>query len=138
MRIHWSQRSANCLGTCHPDLQTWAHALLVAVGRELPGEDLTVVFGHRGQAEQNAAHARGASNHKWPESPHNEYPSRAVDIYVYPVPEDDGPGAHARYDAVIAIGERLTRDMGLPIKNGRHFRRLVDKVHWELPRGYKK
>lgn len=39
-----------------------------------------VVAGHRGLREQNALYFAGLSVHRFPQSPHNELPSRAVDI----------------------------------------------------------
>lgn len=39
-----------------------------------------VVAGHRGLREQNALYFAGLSVHRFPQSPHNKLPSRAVDI----------------------------------------------------------
>ena len=45
--------------------------------------DFSVICGHRTEAEQNDAHARGASKLKWPKSRHNSYPSMACDVAPY-------------------------------------------------------
>lgn len=47
--------------------------------------DNSVLVGHRSEADQNAAYAKGASTLKWPESKHNSQPSRAVDAAPYPI-----------------------------------------------------
>lgn len=45
--------------------------------------DVTVVFGFRGEDAQNAAYAAGRSTKQWPNSIHNTFPSRAVDLAPY-------------------------------------------------------
>ena len=50
--------------------------------------DFTIIEGHRNQADQDAAFARGASKLKYPHGKHNALPSRAVDIA--PVYHDGG------------------------------------------------
>ncbi len=47
-----------------------------------------VVAGHRGLREQNALFAAGLSVHRFPQSPHNKLPSRAVDIEPLTDPSD--------------------------------------------------
>lgn len=47
--------------------------------------DCTIVQGHRGQAEQDAAYASGKSQLKWPNGNHNKFPSKAVDVMPYPI-----------------------------------------------------
>lgn len=49
--------------------------------------DITVLQGHRDQVEQDAAFASGRSKLKWPNGNHNKFPSLAVDIQPYPLPE---------------------------------------------------
>lgn len=68
--------SAARLATCDPRLRE----LLEDVVRSF---DCVVLCGHRGEAEQNAAFARGASKKKWPNGEHNSLPSRAVDAAPY-------------------------------------------------------
>ena len=46
--------------------------------------DFTVVWGHRGEEDQDMAFELGASHLKWPESKHNKLPSLAVDVAPYP------------------------------------------------------
>lgn len=46
--------------------------------------DISVQTGHRGQAEQEAAFARGDSKVHWPHGAHNSLPSKAADVVPYP------------------------------------------------------
>lgn len=72
----FSKVSKAKLSTCHRDLQTLFEYVIV-------GYDCTVVCGHRGEEEQNAAFAAGNSKLKWPDSKHNSLPSKAVDVVPY-------------------------------------------------------
>lgn len=51
--------------------------------------DCTVLCGHRSQAEQDAAFNDGRSKLRWPNSPHNVDPSRAIDIAPWPIDWND-------------------------------------------------
>lgn len=48
-------------------------------------DDLTVLCGYRGEAEQNKAFKDGASKLLFPHSKHNRSPAMAVDIAPYPI-----------------------------------------------------
>lgn len=63
------------LATCDERLQR----VVREVARIWAGE-LTVICGHRGEAEQNQAFAEGRSKKRWPDGEHNALPSRAVDL----------------------------------------------------------
>lgn len=76
MTNKYSPSSEYQLLTCHPKLQTLFR-------RVLRTRDHTILKGHRGEAEQNAAEAGGFSKKKFPNSLHNVYPSRAVDVLPY-------------------------------------------------------
>ncbi len=47
--------------------------------------DFTIICGHRNEAAQNEAFATGTSKKRFPESKHNEFPSRAVDVAPWPI-----------------------------------------------------
>ncbi len=47
--------------------------------------DFTIITGYRGKDAQNKAFAEGNSKIKYPQSKHNIYPSRAIDIAPYPI-----------------------------------------------------
>ncbi len=45
--------------------------------------DCSILCGHRGKDEQNAAFAAGNSSLRFPQSKHNKFPSLAVDVCPY-------------------------------------------------------
>lgn len=45
--------------------------------------DCSVICGHRGEKEQNEAYYSGRSKLKFPDSKHNGFPSKAVDVVPY-------------------------------------------------------
>lgn len=75
------------LSTCEHELISWVKEVAAGVDRgECKGvKDITVLCGHRGQAAQNQAFKDGTSKKMWPDSEHNYFPSKAVDIAPYPV-----------------------------------------------------
>lgn len=85
----WGEISYKRISTCHPKLQQ----LLKKLIQKTPF-DITVVWGWRGEDEQNRAYELGNSTKIWQESKHNhveinkgvEYPcSLAVDLAPYPI-----------------------------------------------------
>jgi peptidoglycan L-alanyl-D-glutamate endopeptidase CwlK len=71
----FSQRSEDHLNTCHPDLIRICRFVIQTY-------DFTVLCGHRGQEEQDAAYPT-YTRVRWPDSKHNQTPSLAVDIIPY-------------------------------------------------------
>ena len=70
---NFSAISKERLKTCHRDLQLlFAHVI--------QDYDCSVICGHRGEIEQDAAFAEGKSQLKWPDSKHNKVPSEAADV----------------------------------------------------------
>jgi peptidoglycan L-alanyl-D-glutamate endopeptidase CwlK len=129
----FSNASMEKLATCHPDLQRLFREVVKHV-------DCTIICGHRGEAEQNAAVAAGNSKVKWPTGKHNKAPSLAVDVMPCPV---DWSGSranieHLTYFAGIVKGIALT--MGISIRWGHDWDRdgkpddagFVDRPHYEL------
>lgn len=74
----FSQIGMARLGTCDERLQRVFKKVVQTV-------DCSILCGHRGKAEQDAAVAAGNSQTPWPTSKHNSYPSKAVDVAPYPV-----------------------------------------------------
>lgn len=74
--IQFSEASKAKLATCHIDLQRLFNHVLLEY-------DCTVVYGYRGQQEQDEAFASGKSQKQWPNSKHNRIPSIAVDVGPY-------------------------------------------------------
>lgn len=124
---HFSKKSEARLQTCHPDLQ--------AVCRELIKQfDFSVLEGHRGEDEQNAAYKKGNSQLRFPNSAHNKTPSLAVDIAPYPIDWYNLSRFREliyRFDAVAAV----LRDRG-EIKShfdyGAFWRDFKDYPHIEI------
>lgn len=74
----FSPKSEANLGTCERRLQD----LFREVVRQI---DCSIDCGHRDKAAQDAAFLKGTSKVRWPNSLHNTLPSRAVDVFPYPV-----------------------------------------------------
>lgn len=72
-----SEYSRNQLMTCHP-------ALVKIVLELIKHYDVRVVHGHRNEEQQNLAFRLGNTTKQWPDSVHNEDPSRGVDIAPWP------------------------------------------------------
>ena len=70
----FSQRSLDRISTTHPDLQKVLKEAIIN------GPDFTIIFGHRGEEDQEKAFREGKSRLRWPQSKHNQLPSTAVDI----------------------------------------------------------
>lgn len=114
------------LHTCHPDLI----GLILQVAKGVDEGDLkyagvtdiTVLCGHRGEAEQNQAVADGASKTPWPRSGHNTYPADAVDVAVYPV-EWNAPGYTRKMDALHAYVAGCAHILGIDLRD----------ISWDRP-----
>lgn len=134
MSYAFGERSKARLSTCHPLLATLFERVIRRL--DLP-HDLTIVCGHRGQAEQDAAYRAGASRLRWPESKHNRIPALAVD--VAPIVGGAASWDWAAYHAVAPIiraewaamqAEGLTGSARL--EWGGDFATLKDGPHWQL------
>lgn len=73
----YSARSEKNLTEAHQDLQTLFRTVIKY-------RDCSIICGHRGEMEQNAAYDRGHSKLRYPKSKHNKMPSLAVDVIPYP------------------------------------------------------
>jgi peptidoglycan L-alanyl-D-glutamate endopeptidase CwlK len=98
------QASETKLMDCTADMQRLMRAV---VERLPPPYDLTILVGHRGQAEQDAAFASGNSEKRWPDSMHNQLPSKACDISLYPVDWSDKIGFGWLAGFVFAVAVEL-------------------------------
>lgn len=94
-----------------------------------------VLEGHRDQATQDAAFARGTSKLRWPHGKHNAYPSTAVDLAPTPLDWTDTERFLAFADFVTGAARRLR----IPIRWGGDWdgdpatlNRFNDLVHFEL------
>lgn len=129
MSYTYGKVSAERLATCHPDLQRLFNSLI-------EDYDVTILCGHRTEAEQNAAFASGASKLKWPNGKHNSLPSRAVDATLHPVQWND----NGRHYMFIGIVKERARQLGISIRCGGDWdgdnetrdQTFNDLVHFEL------
>lgn len=118
-----SKLSRERLSQCHPDLQ---RVVELASGR-FP---MAVIQGHRGQAEQDAAFARGASKLKWPNSRHNSTPSEAVDLVPMPLDWNN----ISRFEELGRVVKQAAVDLGIELDWGGDWKRFRDYPHFELRR----
>ena len=79
----FGRKSNQKLDTTHPVIQALCRRVVAHF-------DITILCGHRPEAEQNAAFASGASTKRFGESRHNLTPSMAVDPAPWPIPEGWG------------------------------------------------
>lgn len=80
MSTSYSSTSQERLSTCHEDLQ-----IIFAV--VLQTWDNTILVGHRSKKEQTEAYLSSKTQVQWPNSKHNAYPSMAVDVSPWPIPD---------------------------------------------------
>jgi peptidoglycan L-alanyl-D-glutamate endopeptidase CwlK len=117
------------LGTCHEDLQ---RIVRLVVSRLPPPYDLKVVCGWRDKAAQEAAFAAGNTTKHFPASHHNVYPSRAVDLVMYPVDWSDVKMAAFLAGAMFCAASEL----GLHLRWGGDWNRngkTTDETFGDLP-----
>lgn len=79
--------------------------------------DHSVIKGHRGKEEQNAAFDSGNSKLRWPDGKHNGLPSRALDIQVYPRPESDQALRESQL-YLLGIYRGIGLQMGIRLRTG--------------------
>jgi len=79
MAYSFGRLSLERLATCAEPLQTVMHAVMA---RQIM--DFAIVVGHRGQADQNLAYARGNSKLQWPHSRHNSLTIRSYRHHAAP------------------------------------------------------
>ena len=109
MSYRFGSRSRGRLSTCHPKLQ-----VILARAMSYQIMDFTIVCGHRNEADQNEAHAIGASTKKWPNSNHNDFPSNAVDVAPWPIDWND----HLAFSRLAGIIEAAAAETGTLLRWG--------------------
>ena len=90
--------------------------------------NVSLIKGHRGKEEQNAAFNSGHSRARWGESKHNFKVSLAMDIVPYPTLWDDIPAL----DMMLGAAQVIARDGGFNITLGKYFSNLPDYAHIEI------
>lgn len=117
----FSARSQTNLMTCHPDLQRLFNEVIKTF-------DCTIICGHRIEKEQLQAFVDGHSRVQWPNSWHNQSPSRAVDVAPYPIDWKDLRKFH-RFAGFVT---GTAKQMGIKITWGGDFKTFFDGPHFEL------
>jgi peptidoglycan L-alanyl-D-glutamate endopeptidase CwlK len=70
----FSTISRDRLSSAHKDLQILFNEI------DRLGFECSIIYGFRGKDEQQKAFYEGKSKLQWPDSPHNQMPSHAVDV----------------------------------------------------------
>lgn len=105
--FYYGKSSLKNLNEAHPELQRLFFSLE-------SDYNITIFKGHRTKEEQDAAFESGNSKVQWPDSKHNEWPSKAVDAAFYPVDWND-LGRHYMFVGIVI--ERA-RQLDIPIRCG--------------------
>ncbi len=125
----FSKKSLDQLDTCHPDLQLLFKTVVKSY-------NCSILCGHRGKEDQDEAFRSGKSKVQWPNSKHNELPSRAVDVAPWPIDWSDTKRFYHFVGYVMAVAEGL----GINIRSGADWdgdldfkdQSFNDVVHFEL------
>lgn len=85
--------------------------------------DCTILEGHRGEVKQNKLFhdPRKRTHVEWPDGQHNFYPSRAVDVAPYPIPENWGADNYkdlVHFYQLAAIVKFVGKQNGIEIRWG--------------------
>lgn len=99
-KYDFSPTSQKRLGECDARLQT----LFCAVIRHV---DCTIITGRRNQQAQNEMVRTGRSGLMYPQSMHNSFPARAVDVAPYPIDWQDRERATLFAGFVIGMGMQM-------------------------------
>lgn len=126
---YFSELSKQRLGSCDRDLQRVFEEVIKRY-------DCSVVCGFRSASKQRIAYDTGRSKVQFPDSKHNNYPSRAVDVVPYPVDWDD-LGAFYMFAGYVL---RVAEEMNISIRYGGDWdgdrktadQRFNDLGHFEL------
>ena len=128
---YFGTKSLSRLNTCDERLKV----LFKAVVKDF---DCSVTEGYRDEETQNRYFNEGNSKVKYPLGKHNHQPSRAVDVYPYPVDVNDRDRFHFFAGYVRSVADQL----GIKIRWGGNWRndfnkgfkrnKFDDLVHFEL------
>lgn len=116
----FGERSTNNLASADPKLRQLFNEVIKTM-------DCTVLCGFRNEADQNTAYANGFSKVQWPNSKHNTFPSKAVDVAPWPLDWKDT----ASFEVLGSFVFQKAKEMGIDIEWGGtwHF---TDLPHYQL------
>ena len=125
----FSQSSQEKLATCHPLLEE----LMELVLQE---QDITILCGHRNEADQNKAYAEGNSKVRWPKSEHNKLPSMAVDVAPYPIDWGNSERFRKLGEIVFRCWEKIpmSERAGYHLSWGGLWKNFTDLPHYQIER----
>lgn len=113
----WSSKSQRVYNSLDPRLQYLCDELLKHM-------DVSLVYGHRTQRQQNALYPKN-SKVQWPNSKHNRKPSLAVDMQPYPYPSTEND-LRAGLGYMAGLCFRLAEESGFSIRWGGDWNRNGD------------
>lgn len=133
---NFSQKSTDRLNTCSYDF-------VVIFNEVVKYYDCSILEGHRGEQRQNSLFSDKATQVKWPDGKHNSYPSKAVDVVPYPIPENWGEDHwkdRVHFYNLAAIVKFVAKQKGITIIWGGDWNsdgdfkdnRFEDLVHFEI------
>ncbi len=117
----FGKSSLEKLATAHEDLQKVFHEVIKQY-------NCSILCGHRGEAEQNEAFARGASKVKFPKSRHNSTPSEAVDAAPWPLNWQNV----AEFKRMAEVVKDVADQLGVEIEYGGDWVTFKDYPHFQL------
>lgn len=117
----FSKLSLERLSTCDERIQRLFNDVIQIV-------DCTIICGHRDQEAQDKAFHDGFSKLKWPNGPHNKFPSLAVDVMRYPIDWKDEEGNKA----FAALVKERANALGIEIEWGGDWKSFLDPDHYEV------
>lgn len=130
MSFKFSKNSLSKLMTCDERLQKLMFEVIKYY-------DFTVLEGHREESLQNLYFEQGKSKLSWPNSKHNQYPSKAIDIAPY-----HAEAPHIRWSDresfyfMAGIVKGIASQMGIKIRHGGDWNmnnNLKDQTFFDLP-----
>lgn len=118
----FGKRSTEKLHTLDMDLQE-------VLNEAIKHFDFSIIDGHRDMETQNKYFNDGVSQVRWPNSKHNTYPSRAVDIVPYPGGFEN---PNEVFDRMATHIFAAANDLGVRLDWGGHWKNFKDYPHFEL------
>ena len=119
----FGRRSNLNINTCHPKLQQLFREVVKHY-------DCSIIWGHRNEEQQDEMYLAipPITTKKWPDSKHNELPSRGIDVAPYPIEWDNIDRFSHFAGYVQCTADRL----GIEIEWGGWWTKPKDYVHFQL------
>lgn len=125
----FSKSSLYRLNTCDPRLQKLMNEVI-------KHRDCTIICGHRPELEQNEAFRTGHSKLKFPQSKHNSFPSKAIDVMPAKLDWKDRDGILNLMGFIAGVASQMNIKLrfGADFNGDLNFRNdsFFDAVHIEI------